>query len=78
MPELALLARLLIFVGIGFLALGGLLLLLQHLPGLRVGRLPGDIFIQRDGFTFYFPIVTMLIISAIVSFILWFLANLRR
>ncbi|MCL6623516.1 MAG: DUF2905 domain-containing protein [Fimbriimonadales bacterium] len=78
MPELAFLARLLIFVGVGFLVLGVLLLVLQHFPGLRVGRLPGDIYIQRDGFTFYFPIVTMLIISAILSFILWVIAFLRR
>jgi hypothetical protein len=78
MPELAFLARLLIFVGVGFLVLGFLLLALQHLPGLRVGRLPGDIYIQRDGFTFYFPIVTMLILSAILSFILWVIALLRR
>ncbi len=78
MPEFALFARLLIFVGLGFLALGLLLLALQHLPGLKVGRLPGDIYIQRDGFTFYFPIVTMLILSALISFILWIIALLRK
>jgi len=35
------------------------------------GRLPGDIVIRRDNFTFYFPIVTCLLISAVLSLILW-------
>ena len=35
------------------------------------GRLPGDIVIERDNFTFYFPITTMIIISAVVSLIFW-------
>ncbi len=32
-----------------------------------LGRLPGDILIRRDGFTFYFPITTMLIVSAVIT-----------
>ena len=35
------------------------------------GRLPGDIVIERDNFTFYFPITTMIIVSAVVSLIIW-------
>jgi hypothetical protein len=35
-----------------------------------LGRLPGDIRIQRDGFVFYFPLTSMLIVSAILSLIL--------
>jgi len=37
-----------------------------------IGRLPGDILIKRDNVTFYFPIVTSIIISIIVSLILYF------
>ena len=36
-----------------------------------LGRLPGDIYIKRENFTFYFPLATCIIISAIISFILW-------
>jgi Protein of unknown function (DUF2905) len=43
------------------------------LTRLGLGRLPGDIAIQRGNFSFYFPIVTYLAVSAIVSLILWLL-----
>lgn len=43
------------------------------LAKLGLGRLPGDIRIERDGFTFYFPITTGLLISAVVSLVLWLL-----
>jgi len=36
-------------------------------------RLPGDIVVQRGNFSFYFPIVTCLIVSVVLSFILWLL-----
>jgi hypothetical protein len=35
------------------------------------GRLPGDIRIEREGFSFYFPIVTMVVISVVLSAVLW-------
>ena len=38
-----------------------------------LGRLPGDINIKRDNFSFHFPLATCLIISAILSFIMWLL-----
>jgi hypothetical protein len=37
-----------------------------------IGRLPGDILIQRGGTTFYFPLVTCLVISIVLSGLLWF------
>jgi hypothetical protein len=40
---------------------------------LGLGRLPGDIHVQRDGFDFFFPMTTGLLISAVVTLILWFL-----
>jgi hypothetical protein len=43
------------------------------LGALGLGRLPGDIVIERGNFSFYFPIVTCLAVSLIVSLILWFL-----
>jgi hypothetical protein len=39
---------------------------------LGLGRLPGDIVIERPGFSFYFPLMTSLVISVVLSVILWF------
>ena len=64
---------LLIFGGV-IVIIGLLLIFSQHLP--FFGKLPGDIFIKKDNFSFYFPIVTFLIISilltVIVNIILYF------
>ena len=59
----------LIAVGLVIVLMGGLLLLSGKIP--FFGRLPGDIVVKREHFTFYFPIVSMLIISAIISLILF-------
>ncbi len=64
-------ARLLIIIGAVFIALGLIMLLVGKIPWL--GRLPGDIVVQRKNFTFYFPIATSVIISVILSLILWLL-----
>ncbi|HSJ98431.1 MAG TPA: DUF2905 domain-containing protein [Myxococcota bacterium] len=65
-------------IGIGALVLGvGLLLLLAAKLGLPLGRLPGDIAIERDGFRFYFPLGTCLVISALLTLTVWVVARLR-
>jgi uncharacterized protein HemY len=69
------LGRFLIITGLVIVAMGGLLLWLDRgLPsGLNwLGRLPGDIYLQRKNFTFFFPVTTSLIISLILSMVLWF------
>ncbi len=63
-------SRWLIFVGAALMLLG---VLWPWLSRLGLGRLPGDIHVQRDGFDFFFPITTGLLISAVVTLILWFL-----
>lgn len=62
-----------ILVGAGLLlvAAGLLLLLLERFPGLRMGRLPGDVAVERGNFRFYFPIVTSLLLSALLTLVLW-------
>ena len=54
---------------------GGLLfvlgLALSFLGRTGIGRLPGDIVVERGNFTFYFPIVTSIVLSLIVSGLLW-------
>lgn len=67
MGELRSMAWWLVFVG-GFVLLMGLLMVLAgRIPFL--GRLPGDIRIERDGFTLYFPIVTCLLLSLLLTII---------
>ncbi|MGH8512823.1 MAG: DUF2905 domain-containing protein [Gammaproteobacteria bacterium] len=60
--------RVLITIGLLLVAIG---LLWPWMTKLGLGRLPGDIVIERDGFKLYFPIVTGLLISLIVSAVLW-------
>ncbi len=60
--------RFLITLGV-ILIVGGLLW--PWIAKLGLGRLPGDIRYERDGFRFYFPITTGLIISAVVTLIFW-------
>jgi len=59
---------LLIVLGLTFLALGLAWPWLRKLP---LGRLPGDIVIERPDLKFYFPLATMILVSAILSFLLW-------
>ena len=63
--------RYLILLGVAIIAIGVLLLLAGRFPGLRIGRLPGDIYIERDGWRFYFPLMTSILLSITLSFILW-------
>ena len=61
-------SRTLIIFGLVLVAAG---LLWPFLGRLRLGRLPGDIVIERPGFSFYFPLMTSIIISVVLSLILW-------
>ncbi len=62
--------RFLIIIGIVCAAVGGLILFSGRLPWL--GRLPGDIIIQKKNFTFYFPLMTSILVSIIFTLLLWF------
>jgi hypothetical protein len=64
-------ARYLIALGIVISLVGVLLLALERFPGLKIGRLPGDIYIQRDGWRFYFPLTTSIVLSVLLSLIIW-------
>lgn len=60
--------RLLIIVGSLTVAVGVLWPWLSRLP---FGRLPGDFHVEREGFSFHFPLTTGLIVSIVISLILW-------
>ncbi|HYL34302.1 MAG TPA: DUF2905 domain-containing protein [Bryobacteraceae bacterium] len=64
------LGRMLIVLGLILVALGLLVSVGGKLP-IRLGRLPGDIVIRGKNSVFYFPIVTSLLVSIVLSFVLW-------
>ncbi len=61
-------ARFLIMLGLAILVIG---VLWPYLARIGLGRLPGDIVVERDNVTFYFPIVTCLLLSVLFSAVLW-------
>ncbi|MGX9115776.1 MULTISPECIES: DUF2905 domain-containing protein [Mesorhizobium] len=63
-------SRTLIVIGLIIVATG---LLWPWLSRIGLGRLPGDIVIERENFTFYAPIGTGILISIVLSFVLWLL-----
>ena len=62
------LGRVLMVVG-GVLLIAGIAL--TAFGGLGLGRLPGDLVYRRGNFTFYFPIVTSILLSIVLSLLLW-------
>ena len=64
------LGRLLITVGLILVAAGVLVSLSGRLP-FRLGRLPGDIYVQGKHSSFYFPLATCILLSAILSLVMW-------
>ncbi len=77
MEPLRELGKLLLVFGAVLVAAGVILLLGARLP-LRLGRLPGDIVYQGRHTTFYFPVVTCLVLSVALTLILWLVSFFRR
>ena len=63
-------SRALIVIGLAIAAAG---VLWPWISRLGLGRLPGDIYVQREGFTFYAPIATSIVVSVVLSIALWLL-----
>jgi ribose/xylose/arabinose/galactoside ABC-type transport system permease subunit len=68
-------AKLLITVGIMIAVLGALLFLFRNSGIPFLGKLPGDIVIQKKNFTFYFPVATSILVSIILSLVFYFLSR---
>jgi hypothetical protein len=64
------LGKMLILLGVVMIVCGLLFLFAHKIP--YIGRLPGDIYVKRESFTFYFPLATSIIVSVLLSLILWF------
>jgi len=77
------LGKVLIAIGATVAVVGALLLLAERVPGLShlfswMGNLPGDVSIKRDRFSFFFPLTTSILLSVVLSLVLYFLSWLLR
>ncbi len=70
--------RMLVFMGLLVVIMGLLLILVPKLKVPFLGRLPGDIIVQRERFSFYFPIVTCIVLSILLTILLNFIALIFR
>ncbi len=73
----ATLGRMLLVAGALLVALGLVLILAEKLPGLRIGKLPGDISVERPGFRFYFPLATSIVLSLVLTLVFWLIGRFR-
>ncbi len=69
------LGKVLIFLGLALAAVG---LLLTWVPSLRLGRLPGDLFIRRENWSLHFPLITCLLASVVLTLVFWLIQWFRR
>jgi uncharacterized protein (DUF3084 family) len=69
--------RTFIIIGLVLVAVGVLITLGDRLP-VKLGRLPGDIVVRGKNVVFYFPIVTCLVVSAILSLAMWLVRRFPR
>jgi multisubunit Na+/H+ antiporter MnhC subunit len=72
------LGKLLVILGIVIVAVGLLLMLSSRFSPLGLGKLPGDIGIKGKHWSFYFPIATCLVISLILTAIVWLISFFTR
>jgi len=69
--------RLLLILGIAFVVIGGIIMLLGR-TGVPLGRLPGDILYRGKNTTFYFPLASSILISVVLSIILFLIGRMKR
>ncbi|MBZ4681862.1 MAG: hypothetical protein JG778_937 [Thermodesulfobacterium sp.] len=68
MPEMSGFGKFLVLLGFCLILLGIFISILPKIP--YIGKLPGDIYIKKDNFTFYFPLATCILISILLTIIL--------
>ena len=69
------LGRTLIALGAAVALLGVVLVIADRFPGLRIGKLPGDVSIERENFRLYFPLGTSIVVSIVLSLVLWLIGR---
>lgn len=70
------LGKFLLLMGLLLVVIGGALLFVDKIPFL--GKLPGDIRIERENFRFYFPLTTSILLSVLISILLWLISHFRK
>jgi Protein of unknown function (DUF2905) len=71
------LGRLLLILGVALVVIGGIVILLGR-TGLPLGRLPGDILYRGKNTTFYFPLASSILISIVLSVVLFLIGRMKR
>lgn len=69
--------RMLVMLGVALVVIGGIVLLLGR-TGLPLGRLPGDVLYRGKNTTFYFPLASSILISVVLSIVLFLIGRLKR
>jgi hypothetical protein len=67
----------LVILGVTLVVIGGIVMLLGR-TGLPLGRLPGDIVYRGKSSTFYFPLASCILISVVISIVLFLMGRLKR
>lgn len=73
MADLPQLGKALVGLGVAVAVIGLALMAAGDIPG--IGKLPGDIFIKREKFSFYFPLGTSILLSVLLSLVFYFLGR---
>jgi len=69
--------RMLVMLGVALVVIGGIVMLLGR-TGLPLGRLPGDLLYRGKNTTFYFPLASSILISVVLSIILFLIGRMKR
>ena len=69
--------RMLVILGVALVVIGGIVMLLGR-TGLPLGRLPGDVLYRGKNTTFYFPLASSILISVVLSIVLFLIGRLKR
>jgi Protein of unknown function (DUF2905) len=71
------LGRLLVMLGVALVVIGGIVMLLGR-TGLPLGRLPGDVLYRGKNTTFYFPLASSILLSVVLSIVLFLIGRMKR
>jgi len=69
--------RLLVMLGVALVVIGGIVMLLGR-TGLPLGRLPGDVLYRGKNTTFYFPLASSILLSVVLSIVLFLIGRMKR
>jgi hypothetical protein len=69
--------RMLVMLGVALVVIGGIVMLLGR-AGLPLGRLPGDVLYRGKNTTFYFPLASSILLSVVLSIVLFLIGRLKR